>query len=570
MEPTLRRALEEAVAWDLLRKGHGDPTQRAAFEELEWRRCAADPAYFIDNYGYIIMKDGTVQRWRLWPVQRELLAEWQQGISTVAVKARQLGITTLSIHFAFWEVLFRDAVRWFVVSKEEGSAKDAMSRLRATKDRLPAWMTDRATSRSMTDADGGRVRRRDKMDAVTQLSYGMSRLEILTSTPKSVQGKSGKFILDEFAAHSDQSRIYQLVLPAFDGGGQAIIIANGDGENTFYHIYQKAKKGENAFTPHFFSWRDDPTRDQSWYEAMRRQFLTDNPDADEYAFKAQFPETEEEAFFLHGNSRFDMATLNKWSQIMRDERSARASEYGHLGFHKGFMVIADEKKPHDYRFDRHPTGRVRMYELPEEGAEYVVAVDAAGGSQAGDYCVAMVGKIRRDIQGIEQVCVYQAKVETLQLAEVALRLGYFYNEALMVIETGASGHGTAVANIVKEDYFNLYRQVRTSRFIDDEKEELGFSTNRKSKGMLIDNIANWIGRCVDGEWVVEPRYILHDADTLQELNRYQIDPKTGEAGAPKGSNDDLVMASGFLIEGAIYTLAGVEKSRSVHLASWEW
>lgn len=569
MNPEIRARLEEACAWELFRQGHGDPTQRAAFEELEWRRCAADPAYFIDNYGYIVMKDGSVKRWRLWPVQRELLGEWMNGVSTVAVKARQLGITTLSIHFAFWEVLFLDAARWFVVSKEEGSAKDAMSRLRATKDRLPRWMTDRATSRSIADTDGGHVRRSDKMDAVTQLSYGMSRLEILTSTPKSVQGKSGKFILDEFAAHADQKRIYQLVLPAFDGGGQAIIIANGEGENTFYHIYQGAKKGDNQFTPHFFSWRDDPTRDDEWYASMRRQFKMDNPDADDYAFKAQYPETEDEAFFLHGNSRFDMTTLNYWSQVMREERSQKARENIPWGY-KGFMVIDDEKSDNSFRFDRHPTGRIRMYEPPQEGQQYVVAVDAAGGGQAGDYCVAMVGKLRRDIQGIEQVCVYQAKVETLQLAETALRLGYFYNEALMVIETGASGHGTAVANIVKEDYHNLYRQVRTSRYVDDEKEELGFSTNRKSKGYLVDNIGNWIGKRDGDEWLIEPRYIMHDSLTLDEMNRYQIDPKTGEAGAPKGSNDDLVMASGFLIEGAIYSLAGNDKPRSLHIAPWEW
>lgn len=567
MTPALRAALEQAVAWDLLRKGKGDPTQRAAFEELEWRRCAADPAYFIDNYGYIVLKGGHVIPWILWPVQRQLLKEWVAGESTVAVKARQLGITTLSIHFALWECIFKDAARWFVVSKEEGSAKDAMSRLRATKDRLPKWMTDRASSRATED--GAKARRSDKMDAVTQLSYGMSRLEILTSTPKSVQGKSGKFILDEFAAHSDQSRIWQLLLPAFDGGGQAIIIANGEGENTFYHIYQAAKRGDNGFTPHFFSWRDDPTRDDAWYAGMRLKFKTDHPEADDYAFKAQYPDTEEEAFFLHGNSRFDMTTLNHWALEMREERSRKAADDIQWGY-KGFMVIADEKKDHDFRFDRHPTGRVRMYEPPQEGAEYVVAVDAAGGSQAGDYCVAMVGKLRRDISGIEQVAVYQAKVETLQLAEVALRLGYFYNEALMVIETGASGHGTAVANIVKEDYHNLYRQVRTSRYIDDEKEELGFSTNRKSKGYLIDNIGNWIGKWDGDDWLIEPRYILHDPPTLDEMNRYQIDPKTGEAGAPKGSNDDLVMASGFLIEGAIYSLAGVEKSRSLHVDPWEW
>lgn len=568
MNPRLRAALEEAVTWAELRDGKGDRKQRAAFEELEWRRCAADPAYFIDNYGQIILKDGSIRRWRLWPVQRMLLAEWEAGESTVAVKARQLGITTLSIHFALWEIIFKDAARWFVVSKEEGSAKDAISRLRATKDRLPRWMVDRAQSRSVPV--DGHVRRQDKADAVTTISYGLSRMEILTSTPKSVQGKSGKFILDEFAAHTDQKRIYHLVLPAFDAGGQAIIIANGEGENVFYHIYQEAKRGGNQFKPHFFSWRDDPTRDEAWYERMRVQFKTDNPDADDFAFKAQFPETEEEAFFLHGNSRFDMTTLNRLSLTLSEERKAKGDAKEPWGY-PGYLRSTDSE--HVYAFEPHGAGRqIRMYELPQPRETYVVAVDAAGGGQAGDYCVVMVGKIRKDISGIEQVCVYQSKVETMQLADIAIKLGYFYNEALMVIETGASGHGTSVASIVKEEYLNLYRQIRTTRYLDEEKEEIGFSTNAKSKGALVDNIGNWLGKwdSAKAEWLIMPRLIIHDRVTLEELNRFQIDPKTGVAGAPKGSNDDLVMASGFLIEGALYLLTTNREATSWHPDPWEF
>ena len=562
-----RRRLEEALAWSEFRKGRGDTIQRRAFEELEWRRCAADPAYFLDNYGHIMLKDGTIERWSLWPVQRELLKEWQRGESTVAVKARQLGITTLSIHFALWEVIFKDAARWYVVSKEEGSAKDAISRLRATKDRLPEWMIARAQSRN-TD-EGKRVRRQDKSDAVTNISFGLSRMEILTSTPKSVQGKSGKFILDEFAAHTDQKRIYHLVLPAFDAGGQAIIIANGEGENTFYHIYQAAKKGDNHFNPHFYSWRDDPTRDQAWYDAMRLKFLTDNPDTDEFSFKAQYPETEEEAFFLHGNSRYDMATLNEISRRLKEERSTRGEAWGKPGF-----IVADPNAPdgaeHQYIFDRHPTGRTRMYLPPERDREYIVAVDAAGGAQAGDYAVVMAFLLRRDIKGIEQACVYQAKVETLQLAETALKMAWLYNEALLVIETGASGHGNSVANIVKEQYANLYKQIRTTRFLDEEKEEIGFSTNRVSKGILTDNIGNWLGKFLNDEWLIPPRLIIHDPPNLEELNRFQIDPKTGQASAPKGSNDDLVMACGFGIEGALYLLAGTDTPQSWHPDPWEF
>jgi hypothetical protein len=566
MEPKLRQALEETVVLEKLRVGGGDDWQQRAFQELEWRRCEKDPVYWINNYGWIILKDGTIVRWKLWPVQVELLREWQEGKSTVAVKTRQLGITTLSAHFAYWEVIFKDAVQWYIVSKSESSAKDAVMRIQATKDRLPAWMIERASSRYTEET---RQTKKDKKDAVTRISYGMSSLNVLTSTPKSVQGRSGKFVLDEFAAHSDQKRIFHLVLPSMDGGGQAIIIANGEGENTFYHIYQAAKRGENGFIHHFFSWRDDPTRDDEWYKREHDRFILDNPDTDEFIFKTQYPETEEEAFFLHGNSRFDIQTLNRLSFLLREEDNAMRASKQPWGY-RGRIVPHEDGNIDHYKFEKSVSGKIRMYELPQEREQYVIGVDSAGGSQAGDYSIIMVGKIRQDIQGVEQVAVYQAKVETLQLAMMTTRMAHFYNDAFVVIETGGSGHGTAVANIVKEEYNNLYRQIRKTREIDEEKEEIGYSTNTVSKSLLIDNLANWMGLWSDNDWKIPRRLILHDSPTLEELSRFEIDPRTGNAHAPKGSNDDLVMATGFIIEGSLQMLTSRQKAHSVRMNPWEW
>lgn len=611
----VRAALEEAVAWELFRKGKGDFKQRAAFEELEWRRCERDPVYFLEHYAWIIVKDGSVVRMRLWPKQRELVALLHSGGSFSAVKSRQLGVTTVVINYYNWKVLFKEAARCSFVSDTEDKGKEAMSRVAVTNDRLPKWMLDRANQR-IGAADETETKRGRKAESTLSVKFGHGHLKVLPSTPNNVAGVAGDVVLDEFGRHREQRRIIDNAIPAWEGGGQMAIIGNGNGEDHFYKTHQSVKRGDfPGMTAYFFSWMDDPNRvtgenapyiiekdsdgasvppsareyytgDDAvyenghwtlpdgrevyypWYRDSERMYLRENPERDVFSFRAQYPTTEQEAFLLHGNSRFDMATLNRLAATLRHEEQSKR-EAGEPWGYRGFMVSRDHGS-HDYSFDRHPSGRIRMYEHPQEGCEYIVGVDAAGGAQAGDYCVAMVGKLRRDIQGVEQVCVYQAKVETLQLAETALRLAWYYNEALMVIETGASGHGTAVANLVKEDYFNLYRQVRTSRYIDEEQEEIGFSTNRKSKSLLVDNIANWIGRFHSGTWDPEPRLIIHDPQTLDEMNSYQIDPVTDKSGAPKGSNDDLVMASGFLIEGALYLLAGTDTPRSEHLMPWEW
>ena len=537
-----------------LEAGEGDDRQQAAYQELEWRKCASDPAYFLDKYGYIVLKDGTVSKWNLWPFQRDLLAQWYKNTSTVAVKARQLGVTTLSSHFALWHILFHEASRWFIVSKDEKSAKDALFRLRVTKDRLPKWMTQRAMERNARVSIDGKknVRRQDKADATENVSFGFSRLEVLTSTPKSVQGKSGNFILDEFAAHTDQTRIWHLVQPSFDGGGMAIIIANGDGENFFYHLYQKAKAGENRLTAHFFSWKDDPTRDEAWYERSLKDFLVENPDVDRFAFYAQYPSTEEQAFFLHGNSRFDMDCINTISIRIAKETKRSIRKIG-MGIRVGFMVWdpAEDAPP---KFEGHPTGRVRMYQKPVEGASYVVSVDAAGGAQANDYCVAMVGKVS-DGPVVEQVCVYQAKVEPdRELVFNAVSMCLYYNNALLIPETGSSGHGQSFTNAAKKIYDNIYQEVRTTYFTDDEREVLGYSTNVRTRTPLINTLAASLGRRKDEKWEIEPTYIIHDSMTLTEMSRFGYD-KNGRVCAPKGGHDDLVIASGLLLAGAGNVLA---------------
>lgn len=568
MPTPTRQTLLRCLTLDDLKAGKGDLQQRGAYEELEWRRCEASFLYWLDSYGWIVLKDGTVSRWTLWPVQRDLGKFWQMGDSTIAVKARQLGVTTLSAHFALWHIIFHEASRWYFVSKDEKSAKDAMSRLRVTKDRLPAWMTKRAQERNAKAGKDGEkvVRRQDKADATESISFGFSKIEVLTSTPKGVQGKSGNFILDEFAAHSDQRRIWHLVQPSFDGGGMVIVIANGDGENEFYHLYMRAKAGENRMKAHFFSWRDDPSRTTEWYERTESEFLIKNPDADRYAFRVQYPSNEHEAFFLHGNTRFDIATINHWAEILTKERSEQIAVWGRHP-RTGFLVYdADSKQ---VTFDRHPTGRCRLYEEPLKDASYIVTVDAAGGRMSSDFCVARVVKLTET--GCEEVFVYQAKVEPdTDLAYNAVAAGWWYNEALMLPETGSSGHGQSFTNAIKEDYPNIYREIRTSRFWDDEREELGFSTNRTSRDPLINGLASWLGTWneTEGEWEEEPRYILHDEATLTEMSRFEMNPTTGRAEAPKGGNDDLVITAALAVHGAKHAFLPTSSVRSRYYNDW--
>ena len=540
--------------WDDLEHGRGTEKQVEAYRELEWRRCSRDPVYFVDKYGWLVDKaTGTIFKFHLWPIQRTLLTEWQQHLSTVAVKARQLGVTTLSAHFALWEVLFKEAAKWLLVSASEEKAKDIIDRIQATKDRMPQWMIERAQSRKMSS---GPTRRKDRSDALMRLSFGHSEMKVVTSTSKSIKGAAANFILDEFTEHDEQERKWRMLLPAIDGGAMAIIIANGEGEDIFFHIYQRAKASQGRFRPHFFWWGDDPRRledatidgkpaleftkrdqlkamaegrlDSPWYVRMEDEFLLSNPEADKFAFKQQFPSTEQEAFYLSGNSRFSLELLNE----MALDIHARQIHPRH-----GLIEKLGEKK---WSFRNIAKGTIRMYEEPIAGAKYVIGVDSAGGAAAGDYSVIQCFKV--DGNSLVQCAVLQTKITPAHLAYEVEKLGWYYNEAFVTVESNF--HGQVVRDRLKEGYTNLYMRKRYEKFSDDEVDTIGFWTDANSKLRIIDQL---------DEWLHEKRLVINDSQTIAELSHYEV-RDNGTTGAPKGMTDDLVMALALAIEGAVDAL----------------
>ena len=588
LTPTQRRELVLLLTEFDLSDGKGTSKQQRAYQELEWRRCQSSFVYFIEHHGYLKLKSGSIIKWDdIWPVQRKWAGWWEAGESTDGVKCRQNGGTTTAAHFALWDAMSHEAVTWNIVGKDKDSSADVIERLRATIDRLPAWMLDRA--RATTRSEAGKASKQDSGESVFSLGFGLSRIHALTSTPKKTQGRAGKVILDDFGAHEEQERKWQLLYPTLDdpdptARGQVIIIFNGNGEDFASQLYEKAKTAEVPLRAHFEWWGTDYRRLEGawidgagglripadgmtyeamyaaykadtfhspWYERTRSAYLISSPEADAFAFKAQFPWDEREAFVLSGNSRFNLTTLNEHQTLIAKDRAENGEPYPRVGI---MSRSTDKDGVPAYGFEENGRGFGRLYLEPEPDALYILATDAAGGRQSSDYCVSMVCKVHPN-GAVEQAFVYQAKVEPAdELAYESICLAHWYNDALMIPETGSSGHGKAFVDVVKQEYSNIYQEMRTSRLIDQFREELGFSTNTSTRRPLIDGIAAGLGRLEAGEWVIEPTVILHDQPTLDELVKFQLNVKTGRAEAPKGGHDDLVMALGLCIVGSRSTM----------------
>src|SRR5688572_19467251 len=99
--------------------------------QVEWLKCYADVCYFAMHYGWLY--NATEQAWlpfRLWPAQATTLAQMADARLLVMLKARQLGISWLSLAFALWLLIFQAPATVLLFSLREAEAIELLARLK--------------------------------------------------------------------------------------------------------------------------------------------------------------------------------------------------------------------------------------------------------------------------------------------------------------------------------------------------------------------------------------------------------------------------------------------------------
>ena len=79
-------------------------------------KCGKDPIYFIDNYSKITHPQDGLIPFRLYDFQKELLKDYQNNRFNIILKARQLGISTVTASYIVWMMLFHREKNILVVA----------------------------------------------------------------------------------------------------------------------------------------------------------------------------------------------------------------------------------------------------------------------------------------------------------------------------------------------------------------------------------------------------------------------------------------------------------------------
>ena len=109
----------------------------AELREKEYDYLRENLEYFVDTYGHIEDKDAytLIQPFKIWDEQRKALRQFRDNKLNVILKARQLGITWLVLHYSLWKML-RPGRTVIGLSRTEDEAQELVRRMAVILDSM--------------------------------------------------------------------------------------------------------------------------------------------------------------------------------------------------------------------------------------------------------------------------------------------------------------------------------------------------------------------------------------------------------------------------------------------------
>ena len=503
----------------------------ALWVEAKWRRWRDDRRAFFAEAVQVeagkVLGGGSVRApLALFDYQDDTLDLFERERFVVVLKARQLGLTTLSMAYALHMLLFEPGTNILLVSKDQDTADSALEMLDFMWRFLPAWLRDRAP---VLEVDSVR-------EHVWRHPDGMrSRIVSKPATTTVGAGETFDLVLwDEAALAKFPSDTYRSLKPTTNAGGSMIVFSTArGGHNQFAQMFRMAERGEGQFVSVFHPWwvsrlmnplasavancehgPCDRCVDRSLYDAEQSSY-SEEP----WKFHAEYPESPDEAFRQSGRSRF--AGLRPVEEYDRFALRGRLE-----GEHQGDVefVPADE-------------GELRLLPAaltPPAGVKPVVTVDPATGA-GGDYTAITGGWMDAEGTLLRVAFWHSNTVEPAEAARQAALLGWMLDPgnrgALMVVEK-QGGYGETPIHELRHTwgYRNMYVHTYTGHRKHRQEQTFGFPMTASRRPLVIDALAKHLPA-------------LEGIDPLlrSELGAFVV-RDDGKVAADVGCHDDLVMS----------------------------
>jgi|15BtaG_2_1085339.scaffolds.fasta_scaffold00568_7 hypothetical protein len=454
------------------------PSKKEILKEII--KCGRDPSYFTNSYAKISHPLEGLIPFKTYDYQGQLLEDYNDYRFVVILKARQLGISTITAVYIAWLMLFHRDKNVLVMATKFGTAANLVKKVKSIIKSLPSWLRQVAT-----------------VSIDNRTSFVLSNgSEIKASTTSSDAGRSealSLLVIDEAAHVEGLDDLWTGLYPTLSTGGRCIALSTPNGVGNWFHkIYVEADQQKNDFHPVKLMWYTHPDRDDEWFEKETRNMS-----------QRQIAQELECNFNTSGETVIHHGDIKRLKQNVKEPKHR-------TGFDRNFWIWEEYKSDNTY----------------------LLTADVARGDGA-DFSVFHIMKL----ETLEIIAEYQGKVTPDIFSTIVHDAGCEYGNCMIVVENNSVGF-TVLDKLMERNYPNVFHSVKsTHEYIDQYRAETksnaiaGFTTSSKTRPLIIAKFE---------EFIRNKLLTIYSSRFLAEFDTFVW--YHGKPEAQRGYNDDLIMA----------------------------
>ena len=442
-------------------------------------KCGKDPTYFLKTYARISHPMHGLILFDTYEFQDELLQDFNDYRFNIILKARQLGISTITAGYIVWLMLFHRDKSILVMATKFATAGNLVKKVKGIMRNLPDWI------------------RIASIDVDNRTSFELSNGSTIKAA--STSGDAGRsealslLVLDEAAHIEGLEELWTGLYPTLSTGGRCIALSTPNGVGNWFHkTCTDAEAGANNFHLTTLPWDVHPERSEEWYKKETKNMS-----------KRQIAQELECNFNTSGETVIDPDDM-EWLLANVCEPKYRT------GFDRNFWI----------------------WEEFDPSCNYLMSVDVSRGDGA-DFSTFHIIKL----ETLEIVGEYQGKPTPDMYATMLNQIGREFGNAMMVVENNNIGY-TVLDKLTEFGYPNIYFSIKsTHEYIEQHIAEhktaavAGFTTTMKTRPLIVAKLE---------EFIRNKLIKVYSTRTVNEFKTFIW--RNGKPQAMKSYNDDLIMA----------------------------
>jgi len=441
-------------------------------------KSGKDPVYFINNYAKISHPMRGLIPFKTYDFQTDLLNDYNDHRFTVILKARQLGISTITAAYVAWLMLFHRDKNVLVIATKFGTAANLVKKVKSIHKHLPDWM------------------RISEIAIDNRTSFELSNgSQIKASSTSSDAGRSealSLLVVDEAAHVEGLDELWTGLYPTLSTGGRCIALSTPNGVGNWFHqTCVDAEIEKNDFYLITLLWDRHPDRGQEWFEKETKNMS-----------RRQIAQELECNFNMSGETVFHPEDMEKISFELEDPKYK-------TGFDRN-LWIWEEYSPEN---------------------SYMLSADVARGD-GNDYSTFHIFNLETNTIDAE----YKGKATPDLFANLLCQTGKEFGECMIVVENNSVGW-TTLNKLEEVGYPNIYYSKKsTHEHVEPHLADVagvtpGFSTTSKTRPLVVAKLEEFVRNKLIK---IKSKRLYNEMKTFIWQN--------GKPQAMKKHNDDLIMA----------------------------